>query len=100
MRNKNSERYKMAFCFDNPVLYLAAMIAAYAGVVGLTFLFFELRDWWLYSPKANRLRCRMLGHDYHDGVAQGLIVQTPDGPYTYDFCQRCHTEQNRRKVNQ
>ena len=60
------------------------------------YLILEIRDWWRYHPTPNRLRCKILGHDYHDGMAQNLPCTINGESYLYDFCQRCHTEQNRR----
>lgn len=83
---------------------MSERIVSYLIVVSVWFfvllsilVYLEIRDWWRYSSFACRLRCKIIGHDYHNGAAKNLKVITNDGLYIYDFCQRCHTQQNYRK---
>ena len=63
-------------------------------VLASLFLILQVVDWWKYAPYPQKVKCRRYGHDYHNGDAKNIVL----GEYTYDFCQRCHTEQNRQKV--
>ena len=69
------------------------------GSVVFIFLFAVvwILDWWKYAPYPQKLRCKMYGHNYHDGMAQNLIRLVNGETIYYDFCQRCHTMQNERQ---
>lgn len=44
---------------------------------------------WRYGYKITLLKCRLWGHDYHNGSAQNLRLNLNGTAVEYDFCQRC-----------
>lgn len=73
---------------------VAVLSITMVSLLIVLFLFEWALDRWRYSPAFTRFRCILLGHDYHDGATQDLICYKNGYKYIYDFCQRCHTEQN------